>query len=75
MTDLVVQATLKLVLEPIFEADFLPVCYESDLIGGSGCRSPRPIISAPGGVSGRWMRRPAARLGDDDQYHPDDVVV
>ncbi len=27
MTDRVVQASLKLVLEPIFEADFLPCSY------------------------------------------------
>jgi RNA-directed DNA polymerase len=46
VTDRVVQAALKLVLEPIFEADFLPVSYGC-LSGGRMTRSLRYICSAP----------------------------
>ena len=41
IADRVVQASLKLVLEPIFEADFLPCSYGFRPCGGLMTRSPR----------------------------------
>jgi len=51
VADRVVQAALKLVLEPIFEADFEPV---SD--GGPRTRSPRSTCSVPTLTGGCWTR-------------------
>ncbi|MFD3377603.1 MULTISPECIES: hypothetical protein [unclassified Streptomyces] len=55
IADRVVQAALKLVLEPIFEADFKPVSY-----GFRPRRRAQDAIaeihySAPGDTAGRWM--------------------
>ena len=55
VADRVVQAALKLVLEPIFEADFVPVSYGSGRCGGHMTRSPRFTISAPAVTAGCWM--------------------
>jgi RNA-directed DNA polymerase len=41
VTDRVVQAVLKLVLEPIFEADFKPCSYGFRPVGEHTTRSPR----------------------------------
>ena len=58
ITDRVVQASLKLVLEPIFEADFLPCSYgfRPGSARGAGLmtRWPRCTISRPGLMSGSW---------------------
>ncbi len=56
VADRVVQAALKLVLEPIFEADFLPVSYGSDPCGVPTTRSLRSITSAPAATAGCSMR-------------------
>jgi hypothetical protein len=45
ITDRVVQAALKLVLEPIFEADFVPISY-GPASGGPTTRSPRSTTTA-----------------------------
>ena len=58
--DRVVQAVLKLVLEPIFEADFQPVLLR--VPGPAGARrtpSPRSITSPPRATAGCW--RPTSR--------------
>ena len=47
MRDRVVQAALKLVLEPIFEADFHPCSYGFRPSGGRWTRSPRSSTSVP----------------------------
>ena len=52
MTDRVVQASLKLVLEPIFEADFCRVRMGSARTIGSTTRWPRCAISPPAPTSG-----------------------
>jgi hypothetical protein len=54
--DRVVQAALKLVLEPIFEADFLPCSYGFGPTGGRTTRSPRsaPSPAHRTATSGRW---------------------
>lgn len=52
--DRVVQAALKLVLEPIFEADFLPCPTGSVRISGLMTRSLRYVISRPARMSGSW---------------------
>ena len=48
IADRVVQASLKLVLEPIFEADFKPCSYGFRPNGARRTRSPRSTISHPG---------------------------
>ena len=47
IADRVVQAALKLVLEPIFEADFMPVSYGFRPSGELTMRSLRSSCSAP----------------------------
>ena len=47
IADRVVQAALKLVLEPIFEADFCPSPMDSGRCGGRTTRSLRSSVSAP----------------------------
>ncbi|WP_406505447.1 hypothetical protein [Streptomyces sp. NBC_00212] len=47
ITDRVVQASLKLVLEPIFEADFLPCSYGSARTAGLTTRWLRCVYSRP----------------------------
>ena len=54
IADRVVQASLKLVLEPIFEADFLPCSYGSVRIAGLMTRWLRCITSRPARMSGSW---------------------
>jgi RNA-directed DNA polymerase len=56
IADRVVQAALKLVLEPIFETDFEPVSYGSVPSGGLRTRSPRFTSTAPKVIGGCWMR-------------------
>ena len=56
VADRVVQAALKLVLEPIFEADFLPVSYGFRPSGAPMTRSPRSTCSAPTVTAGCWTR-------------------
>jgi RNA-directed DNA polymerase len=56
VTDRVVQAALKLVLEPIFEADFEPVSYGFRPGGAHTTRSPRSTTSAPRVTAGCWTR-------------------
>ncbi len=55
VADRVIQAALKLVLEPIFEADFLPVCYGFGRTGGRPTRSLRCTTSAPTVTAGCSM--------------------
>jgi len=59
ITDRVVQASLKLVLEPIFEADFLPGSVRT---GALMTRWPRYATSPPTPTSGCWRAtsRPAS---------------
>ena len=45
VTDRVVQASLKLVLEPIFEADFLPCSYGFRPSAGPMTRWPRCVLA------------------------------
>ena len=52
--DRVVQASLKLVLEPIFEADFLPCSYGFRPDTGSMTRWPRCGSWRPSSMSGSW---------------------
>ena len=56
IADRVVQASLKLVLEPIFEADFQPCSYGSARVGARMTRSPRSTTSrpVPGNTTGYW---------------------
>ncbi len=54
VADRVVQASLKLVLEPIFEADFVPCSYGSGLAGVRMTRSPRAVSWHPRPMSGCW---------------------
>jgi RNA-directed DNA polymerase len=54
VADKVVQAALKLVLEPIFEVDFEPVSYAFRPVRRRATRSPRFISSAPAGTGGCW---------------------
>jgi RNA-directed DNA polymerase len=54
--DRLVQAALKLVLEPIFEADFLPVSYGFRPMRRHTTRSPRSTCSAPEATGGCWTR-------------------
>jgi len=57
VADRVVQAALKLVLEPIFEADFVPVSPMGSGRGGEPTmRSPRSTTTAPRVTAGCWMR-------------------
>ena len=56
IADRVVQAALKLVLEPIFEADFEPSPTGSGPGGAPRTRSPRSTTSAPGDTAGCWTR-------------------
>jgi hypothetical protein len=56
IADRVVQAALKLVLEPIFEADFLPCSYGFRPGGAPRTRSPRSTTSAPEATDGCWTR-------------------
>ena len=55
VADRVVQAALKLVLEPIFEADFLPASSGSDPSGEPTTRSLRFTTSAPAAIAGCSM--------------------
>jgi RNA-directed DNA polymerase len=55
IADRVVQAALKLVLEPIFEAGFLPVSYGFRPSGVPTTRSRRSTISALAATAGCWM--------------------
>ena len=59
ITDRVVQASLKLVLEPIFEADFLPCSY--------GFRPKRRAHDAVAEV--RYLPRHALRVGGGGRHH------
>jgi hypothetical protein len=62
--DRVVQASLKLVLEPIFEADFRPALTGSAPDGGRRTQSPRSTISGPvpmNGFSRQISRRASTR--------------
>jgi RNA-directed DNA polymerase len=52
--DRVVQASLKLVLEPILEADFLPCSYGFRPGRRAHERSPRPVTWRPAPMSGLW---------------------
>ena len=52
--DRVVQASLKLVLEPIFEADFLPCSYGSARCAGPTTRWPRCVSTRCTPMSGSW---------------------
>ena len=54
ITDRVVQASLKLVLEPIFEADFLPCSYGFRPNRGLMTRWPRCVCWHPTLMSGSW---------------------
>ena len=56
VADRVVQAALKLVLEPIFEADFVPVSHGFRPSGAHPTRSPRSTCSAPRAIGGCWTR-------------------
>ena len=58
IADRVVQASLKLVLEPIFEADFQPCSYGFRRTGAHKTRSPRSTSSPPGPATtnGCWSR-------------------
>jgi hypothetical protein len=56
VADRVVQAALKLVLEPIFEADFVPVSYGSGPCGEHTMRSLRYTSTARRVTAGCWMR-------------------
>ena len=56
IADRVVQAALKLVLEPIFEADFEPVSYGFRPSGGLRTRSPRFTNTTPKVTGGCWTR-------------------
>ncbi|MFH8365237.1 hypothetical protein ACH4FV_37455 [Streptomyces anulatus] len=56
IADRVVQAALKLVLEPIFEADFRPVSYGSGPTGGLRTQLPRFTSSGPADTAGSWTR-------------------
>jgi RNA-directed DNA polymerase len=60
--DRVVQAALKLVLEPIFEADFRPCSYGFRPDAAPRTRSPRSTFWPPAGMSGWWRvtSRPAS---------------
>ena len=56
VADRVVQAALKLVLEPIFEADFEPVSYEfHGHTAEHTTPSPISTTTAPRATSGSWM--------------------
>jgi RNA-directed DNA polymerase len=55
VADRVVQAALKLVLEPIFEADFEPVSYGFRPMRRAHARSPRSTGSAPTATAGCSM--------------------
>jgi RNA-directed DNA polymerase len=57
--DRLVQASLVLVLEPIFEADFKPVSNGFRPGGAPRTQSPRSITSAPGDLTG--CSRPTSR--------------
>ena len=54
--DRVVQAALKLVLEPIFEADFEPVSYGFGPVAGRTTRSLRSTSTAPWAIGRCWTR-------------------
>ena len=56
VADRVVQAALKLVLEPIFETGFDPVSYGFRPAGAHTMRSPRSICSAPRDTAGCLMQ-------------------
>jgi len=56
VADRVVQATLKLVLEPIFEADFQPVSYGFRPKRRAHTLWPRSTTSAPWVTGGFWKR-------------------
>ena len=57
VADRVVQAALKLVLEPIFEADFVPVSYGFRPHAAGTRRDRRdPPASAPRAIGGCWTR-------------------
>ncbi|MGE5764727.1 MAG: hypothetical protein ACM3ZF_12895 [Mycobacterium leprae] len=56
IADRVVQAALKLVLEPIFEADFLPVSYGFRPKRRAQDAIARFTTSAPVATGGCWMR-------------------
>jgi len=56
VADRVVQAALKLVLEPIFEADFVPVSYGFRPMRRATTRSLRSTSTAHVVISGWWMR-------------------
>jgi RNA-directed DNA polymerase len=72
ITDRVVQAALKLVLEPIFEADFFPCSYGFRPNRRATTRWPRYATSPPTPTSGFWkaiskpvwMHRHTAPLAD-----------
>ncbi len=51
-----IQAALKLVLEPVFDADVEPVSYGSGRCGGRTTRSLRSATSAPADTGGCWTR-------------------
>src|SRR5438128_1047406 len=54
--DRIVQAALKIVLEPVFEADFLPVSFGSAR-GGRRTTPCRCSLMSAGGAAGGWSRR------------------
>jgi RNA-directed DNA polymerase len=54
--DRVVQAALKLVLEPIFEADFASVSYGFRPVAERTTRSPRSTSTAPWATARCWTR-------------------
>src|SRR5215203_6563869 len=54
VTDRVVQAALKLVLEPIFEAGFQPCSYGFARTDAPRTRSLRSTTSPPSGITGCW---------------------
>ena len=70
VTDRVVQASLKLVLEPIFEADFHPCSYGFRPDAGLTTRSPRCSSSPPVTARYDWIVEGDIKACFDEISHP-----